>query len=241
MGYGIVLLMTIFGLAAVLVAIVLDGRAGSGPESWPGDGTSRFLALARSSVVEASWAKRLVAEAGGVADARLVDVPNLPLGDVCQFVVSAAVEHRADVAVFWTALDDVLGGVRLEDHERALGALLADFETRGVIAVVGNAPDLSRLGVAAESGLPAEELALLTNRWNSAIARLAYHHSAHVVDLFDVADDLAATGGPTHPDELDVSETVFVTAVVERFVSVLTQAVADADDRPKRASLLEPL
>jgi hypothetical protein len=240
MGYWIVLSMLVLALAAVLVAIVLDGRFsfGRGSESRPGEESPRWLALTRSDGDRSIWAQQLV-DLAPVGSARMFEVPGLPLGDLGPLVVSAAADHDVDVAAFWLALDDVLAGVPLEDHERALDSLLANLDTSGATSVVGNVPDLSRLRLATETGLPSDELTLLTNRWNGAIARLAYHHGALVVDLFDI--DISGAAEATRPSGLDVAEPAFMAAVAERFAPVLKNAFASAAERREHASDSEPL
>lgn len=237
MGYLIVLAMLVLALAGVLVAILVDGSGTHGRTGKPPAGTVHWLALTRSNGDEPTWAHRLIDAFPSTVESHLVEIPAQPLHDLRPFAVEAAVDHGAAVVAFWTALDDVVAGVRLEENEHALDALLADLAAVGATAVVGNVPDLSRLRPAVEAGLPVDELQLLTNRWNGAIARLAHHHGALVVDLFDVAGDVA----DCRPAFLDPSDAAISTAVAERIVPVLNQAIAHAVDRGDPAGDIEPL
>jgi lysophospholipase L1-like esterase len=117
--------------------------------------------------------------------AKLVNlgIPGIKLHEAIDVEVPPALDTNPHLITVWLAVNDILGGVALDQYKADLDRLLGMLgaQTRAVIAV-GNVPD------AGESsrylGMPAAQRRALTQQWNEAIADSVQDHGAVLVDLF---------------------------------------------------------
>lgn len=230
MGFWIVMAMLACALAAVVVALAVERPESLTNERPRGHGAGRWLAVVadRPDHAGGEWAERLAALLPPTVDRDIVHAPGSTLTALRPSIREHIAARQPNVLVVWTALDDVLAGTGLDEYELALNDLLASLGPAGIVAVVGNVPDLARLPGAVTAGLPAQELRQLAGRWNAAIARLAHHHGALVADVSDLAPD---RGAIVQPDSLDHNGALDMTTaavVAERFLPVLRQALLDA-------------
>jgi lysophospholipase L1-like esterase len=93
------------------------------------------------------------------------------------------VEVRPDLVTVWLAVNDVLGGVPLEQYRADLDRLVAELRaSTSAVVAVGNLPDApaSRRYL----GLDRGELRRVAATWNDAIAGVVGRHGVVLVDLF---------------------------------------------------------
>lgn len=233
MGFWILMAMLVCAVATVVVALAIERPTAPQPASRHSDDALRWLAVvpAGTSAGQDHWASRLAGILPDSVVPEVIEAPGATLAELRPTAMDAIRTRPPDVLLVWSALDDVLAGVPLEEHEIALHGLLEELGERDVTAVVGNVPDLSRLPAAVGAGLPAEELRLLTERWNGAIGRLAHHHGALVVDLFDLPA----------PTRSAIAGAADQAAIADRFLPVLRQALVGARRRRLAASEAEPV
>lgn len=116
---------------------------------------------------------------------RLVNmgIPGIRLREALQVELPPTLDARPDLITVWLVVNDVLGGVQLEqysaDLNRLLSQLRAGTQARIALGNIPNAPEASRY-----LGLPASERRVLTKAWNDAISDRAAAHGAVLVDLF---------------------------------------------------------
>jgi hypothetical protein len=239
MGFWILMAMLVCAVVAVVVSLAIESPLRQRRVASRDDDAIRWLAVIHpdGSALPDTWAGRLADALPDSVESDVVEAPGATLAELRPTAMRAADERSPDVLLLWSALDDVLAGVRLEDHERELNGVLEDLDGAGVTTVVGNVPDLSRLPAATQAGLPADELRLLTERWNGTIGRLAHHHGALVADLFDLSPTVGArnrstTSGAASDEQI---------AVADRFLPVLRQALVRARRRRLVAASEEPL
>src|SRR5687768_10092125 len=189
MGFWILMAILACALAVVVVALAIDRPEAATNGRSRRQGAVRWLAVVADRPDQAGrgWAERLADLLPPTVEHHVVHAPGSTLTDVRSSIKDEVSARDPDVLLVWTAQDDVLAGTGLDDFELALNDLLAALADDGVLAVVGNVPDLSRLPGAASAGLPEPELRHLADRWNAAVVRLAHHHGALVADLSDLA------------------------------------------------------
>ena len=98
-------------------------------------------------------------------------------------VLPVAVDLKPSVVTVWLAVNDIAGGVPLEQYQADLDILLGTLarDTRARV-YVANVPDLTLLPAFRER--PPDALRAEVLRWNAAIAATAEAHGAVVVDLY---------------------------------------------------------
>ena len=117
--------------------------------------------------------------------AKLVNlgIPGIKLREAIEVELPPALEANAHLITVWLAVNDVLGGVSLDqykaDLDRLLGALRAGTQAVVAVANVPDAGENSRY-----LGLPAAPRRALTRQWNEAIADAVQAHDTLLVDLF---------------------------------------------------------
>jgi len=117
--------------------------------------------------------------------AKLVNlgIPGIKLHEAIDVELPPALETNAGLVTVWLVVNDVLGGVPLDQYQADLDRLLATLRagTKAVVAV-GNIPDAG--DSSRYLGIPAVQRRALTLQWNEAIAATVQRHDALLVDLF---------------------------------------------------------
>jgi acyl-CoA thioesterase I len=131
-----------------------------------------------------------------------------------------AVEAQPDLVTVWLAVNDVLGGVGLNEYRADLDHLLGELrtKTRAVVAV-GNVPYPADF--LDPWGVPEIVRRTVAGSWNRAIAGAAHKHGAVLVDLYGrwrVAEHPEYIG----PDGLHPSEAGYA-SLAETFLAVLRE------------------
>jgi lysophospholipase L1-like esterase len=129
-----------------------------------------------------------------------------------------AIEAQPDLVTVWLAVNDVLGGVGLNEYRVDLEYLLGELrtKTRAVVAV-GNVPYPAAF--LDPWGVPEIVRRTVAGSWNRAIAGAAHKHGAIVVDLYHgwrVAEHPEYIG----PDGLHPSEAGYA-SLAETYVATL--------------------
>ncbi|MBI3970080.1 MAG: hypothetical protein HY332_02220 [Chloroflexi bacterium] len=117
--------------------------------------------------------------------ARLVNlgIPGLKLREALGVLLPPALEAQPNLITVWLVVNDVLGGVALDDYVADLDRLLEQLRSGARARVaVGNIPDASESS--RYLGLPSVERRALTGLWNAAIGATVRAHDATLVDLF---------------------------------------------------------
>jgi lysophospholipase L1-like esterase len=117
--------------------------------------------------------------------AKLVNlgIPGIKLHEAIEVELPPALDANANLITVWLVVNDVLGGVTLDQYQADLDRLLGTFQrsTNAVVAVA-NIPD------AGEStpylGIPPAQRRAISAQWNDTIAATVQAHDALLVDLF---------------------------------------------------------
>jgi hypothetical protein len=244
-GFWIVIGMLMLALVAVMAAIAAEDRGDDRQHRSPPIRPVRWLALEigrpATPNLGQDWATLLAASIGASAEARIVSIDAERFADARAPALQAVDAWQPDTLAFWCAASDLLAGVSLTEHEPSLAEFLEALEARGVTAVLGNVPNLSRIGAPPFDEMPPAELAHLTERWNVAFQRLAANHHARVVDLTDVPaevavdDEWCGRGVPDGPWAFAQAE------VAERFLPVQRAVIDQCRERLARDAAVETL
>ena len=118
------------------------------------------------------------------------------LGQALEQQLPVALDSNPDLVTVWLAVNDLNARVPLDRYSTELDSLLGHLR-QGTAAtiLVANVPDLTPLPVYQQQRLDPELVRAEVRRWNEAIARLADHHGAILVDLHAGGYELAA-----HPE-----------------------------------------
>jgi lysophospholipase L1-like esterase len=117
--------------------------------------------------------------------ARLVNlgIPGITLKEAVNVELPPALDAKPHLVTVWLVVNDILGGVTLEDYradlDRLLGQLKANTTAYVAVGNVPNAPDHSGY-----LGLGDNQRRALTDAWNAAIAGVVGQHGYTLVDLY---------------------------------------------------------
>lgn len=204
MGYWILVGMIVCGIALVIVVLAMrdapragvedNDRSGGSPAS-PNTRTSPNLDSPSSQPIGwlafvpshsgHRWPERI---ASGHSDVRL---QLRPIADMTVERLASSLDPATDdetygIVSFLVGLDDILSGMPRENFQERLDQLLDTVDRHSVIAVLGNVPDLSQLGLPGTTGLSEIDLRRVSEEWNATIADSARRHEADVIDLFNL-------------------------------------------------------
>jgi acyl-CoA thioesterase-1 len=132
-------------------------------------------------------------------------IPGIKLAEALQVELPPAVDSAPDLVTVWMVVNDVLGGVPLDEYRAALRRLLRELRvrTRAKVAV-GNLPDAPEQST--YLGVPPDTRPALTASWNETIAAAVAEYGAVLVNVFkhwDVANHAEYIG----PDGLHPTAT----------------------------------
>jgi hypothetical protein len=220
MGYWLVISMAFFAVLAVAIVLAVDRAPGSVSLPRRERTGLRWLAIvARDGQAPVGWPRPLLTALPLGVEGIITEFEARSLHGRCAAVDAALTETAPDVLVTWHALDDLMAGISLEEHEPALRQLLDTARRHGAVPVVGGLPDLTSWEVVRAAALPPDELAGVRSRWNASIDRLTDAADGLFVDLSDLR-------------ESDVSR---VGAVAAHFLNPLRRALVMARHRSASA------
>ena len=189
-------------LLSVMLLAAGCGWAGAEPRPlvYVALGASDSVGVGAANPAEEGWVPRFQQRLP--AETRLVNlgVNGSTLAQALEQSLPVALDAQPDVVTVWLAVNDFNARVSLDQYERDLDRLLgalAEAQPRRIL--VGNLPDLTRVPIYANAGVPPALLAAEVDRWNAAIARQAARHGAVLVDLQSQWTELAA-----HPEYVSV-------------------------------------
>src|SRR5262245_29899202 len=116
---------------------------------------------------------------------RLVNlgIPGIRLAGALAVELPPAIEARPDLVTLWLAVNDLLGGVSLDDYRADLDRMLGRLRGEtGAVVALGNVPDAPE--TRRYLGMEAGERRRVAAAWNETIAAAADRHGAVLVDLF---------------------------------------------------------
>lgn len=105
------------------------------------------------------------------------------LRDAVERQLPRAIEAQPDLVTIWLVVNDVLGGVNLEEYRRDLNRMLGELraQTKATL-VIGNAPYPAAF--LDPWGIPEIVRRTVAGSWNRTIAGAAKAHGAVVADLY---------------------------------------------------------
>jgi lysophospholipase L1-like esterase len=169
-------------LAACLLALAACAPAAPArPMTYVAVGASDAVGVGARDPDTEGWVPRFGARLGDDVHVVNLGVSGSTLAQALDEQLAPALDARPDVVTVWLAVNDLNARVELEQYARDLDRLLAKLATTRARVLIGNVPDLARLGVYA--GRDATSLRAEVDRWNQVIAATAERHGARVVDL----------------------------------------------------------
>jgi hypothetical protein len=216
MGYWLVVAMAVCAVLAVIAVLAGDAQPEPVPPRRRARPALRWLAaVVTEGQAPADWPTSLRQALPPGVTGTVIELDGRALAARIAAIDAALTETGAGVLLVWCALDDLLAGVSLDEHEQTLQTLLDTTSRHAAVPVVGGLPDLTTWTVAREADLPLDELANLAIRWNASIGRLTHAAGGLFVDLSDLREAELTRDG----------------AVAERFLTPLRRGLVLAHQR----------
>ena len=154
----------------------------TGPVTYVVLGASDAVGYGVNAPQREGWVPQLASRLPAGSRTVNLGIGGLTLREALQRTLPRAVQAKPDLVTVWLAVNDVLGGVALDQYRADLDTLLGTLrrETTARIAV-GNLPDPGQL--LGDVQVPAFARRMLLMPWNNAIAAIARQHGAVLVDL----------------------------------------------------------
>jgi lysophospholipase L1-like esterase len=173
-------------LGLVLLLLVGCSRPASAPPrplTYVALGASDAVGVGATHPESEGWVPRFGASLG--PDTRILNlgVSGSTLAQALQEQLPPALDAHPDVVTVWLAVNDLLGGVALEEYRADLDRLLERLRAEtGAVVALGNVPDAPE--TRRYLGMEAAERRRIAAAWNETIAAAAERHGAILVDLF---------------------------------------------------------
>jgi acyl-CoA thioesterase I len=180
----------LLGLAALLVGLPPAGYAQTQPaQTYVAIGASDAVGVGAQNPETDGWVPRFGAQLGPNVEVVNLGVSGSTLEQALYEQLGPALEAQPSVVTVWLAVNDLNARVPLPRYASELDTLLGQLETTHARVLVGNVPDLARLG--AYRGVDQAALESTVAQWNAVIADTTRRHGAVLVDLYARWQDLA--------------------------------------------------
>jgi lysophospholipase L1-like esterase len=181
----------LFSLAALLATAVPSGAYAQSQrvQTYVAIGASDAVGVGAQNPETDGWVPRFGAHLGPSVQVVNLGVSGSTLAQALDEQLAPALDAQPDVVTVWLAVNDLNARVPLAEYAAELDTLLGQLETSHARVLVGNVPDLARLG--AYRGIDQAALENVVAQWNGVIADTTARHGAVLVDLYARWQDLA--------------------------------------------------
>jgi acyl-CoA thioesterase-1 len=183
--------LLLFGLAALVALAAPSGALAQGQrvQTYVAIGASDAVGVGAQNPETDGWVPRFGAQLGPNVQVVNLGVSGSTLAQALDEQLGPAVDAQPDIVTVWLAVNDLNARVPLPQYAAELDTLLGQLQTTHARVLVGNVPDLARLGVYKNVDQAALESTVA--EWNGVIADTTARHGAVLVDLFARWQDLA--------------------------------------------------
>jgi lysophospholipase L1-like esterase len=173
-----VLLLAVGGC---LILACRPASSGPPPVTYVALGASDAVGVGTQSPETEGWVPQFAARLGPDTRAVNLGVSGSTLHQALQEQLGPALDAKPTVVTVWLVVNDLNGKVPLDQYAADLDQLLAALQNSGARVLIGNVPDLPRVGAYAQ--MDPNALRGTVSQWNAAIASAAALHGARLVDL----------------------------------------------------------